>query len=101
MEGGQKYKKTLHRLLLIYSPFLILKQQKIRYIDDVIYDRPASGSMDDEESDEDAHEEEDEHRVLHELDVLAVVARGRLWSIYVFGNCSLKLECFTNQKKTV
>ena len=31
--------------------------------------------MDDEQRDENAEQEEDEHRVFHELDVLAVVAR--------------------------
>jgi hypothetical protein len=48
------------------------------YSYDVINDWPAGGPVDDKEGDEDAHEKEDEHRVLHELDVLAMVARGRL-----------------------
>lgn len=67
---------------------------------DVIYDWPASCSVDDEEGDEDAHEEEDEHRVLHELDVLAVVARGRLWSIHIFGQMTNKARMFWKLKKT-
>ncbi len=39
--------------------------------------------MDDEKCDKNAHEEEDQHRVLHELDVLAVIARSRVMAVIV------------------
>jgi hypothetical protein len=70
------------------------------YMCDVINDWPASCSVDDKEGDEDAHEEEDEHCVLHELDVLAVVARGRLWSIHFFGQMTHNTRMFWKIKKT-
>jgi hypothetical protein len=48
--------------------------------------------MDDEKCDKNAHEEEDQHRVLHELDVLAMIARSRVMAVIVCAEVVEALE---------